>query len=168
MNDFVVTIDEKKYSINMNHSENILMDDKTHQIEIIQLSDHTFKLELDGNIYHITTNKLDSNRYSFLVNGHYFESNVRTLLEEKAINLLSEKDDTDKIMKIKSPMPGLILRIDKKVGEKVDEGEPLILLEAMKMENEIRSPSAGIISEIIVEEGISVEKNQSLIIVSKP
>ena len=49
------------------------------------------------------------------------------------------------------------------MGDHVKKGEALILLEAMKMENELRAPKEGVISEIFVEEGSSVEKNQRLI-----
>ena len=56
-------------------------------------------------------------------------------------------------------MPGLLLKIKKKEGEHVEIGEPIIVLEAMKMENEIRSPSSGTVTEINFTEGSSVEKD---------
>jgi biotin carboxyl carrier protein len=64
-------------------------------------------------------------------------------------------------------MPGLILRLNRKKGEMVVKGDPLVLLEAMKMENEIRSPADGIVSEIFVPENSSVEKNQLMLKIKK-
>jgi len=64
-------------------------------------------------------------------------------------------------------MPGLILKLKKKIGEYVDAGESLIILEAMKMENELKSPISGVISKVNVTEGQSVEKNTELIIITK-
>ena len=55
-------------------------------------------------------------------------------------------------------MPGLILKIRKKVGEKVEQGESVIILEAMKMENDLKAPASGIIDNILVSEGSAVEK----------
>jgi biotin carboxyl carrier protein len=68
---------------------------------------------------------------------------------------------------IKSPMPGLILKLKKKTGDEVEAGEPVLILEAMKMENELRSPSKGKIREILVKEGIAVEKGAVLFIIDQ-
>jgi len=56
-------------------------------------------------------------------------------------------------------MPGLVLKIFKQVGETVEENEPVVVLEAMKMENEIRSPKKGVIKEIFLKHGSTVEKD---------
>jgi biotin carboxyl carrier protein len=166
MSEFIVTIDGKKFSVNTNHSDKVVLNGSQHSLEIFQLSEHTFNIKLDNNVYHVTSTKLENGRYSFLVDGNYYESNVRTKLEEEAANLLNNLHESEGIKRIKSPMPGLILRLNKEIGEKVTMGEPLLLLEAMKMENEIRSPSSGTVSEIMVSEGSSVEKNQILVIIT--
>ena len=165
MSDFIVTIDDEKFSVNTNSTETVKLNDKEYKISISQLSDHTYSIKLDNNIYHITTSKLKSNQYSFLIDGHYFESFVRTKLEEEAESILSAKLVKDGEVNINSPMPGLILRINKNIGETVVKGESLILLEAMKMENEIKAPTDGIISQIFIEAGKSVEKNQTLLVI---
>jgi biotin carboxyl carrier protein len=165
MNDFVVTIDNEKFSINTDHNQSVSINGTEHEIDVSQLSAHTFKIKLDNKIFHITTSKLEDNKYSFLIDGHYFESLVRTQLEEKAAKILNGNSLNKTNNKIKSPMPGLILRVNKTVGDRVNKGESLILLEAMKMENEIKSHSQGVISEILIEKGNSVEKNQPLMII---
>ena len=63
---------------------------------------------------------------------------------------------------VESPMPGKILSIDKKVGDKVDEGQTIMILEAMKMENEIVAPEAGTIASINVSVGQAVEAGEVL------
>ena len=64
---------------------------------------------------------------------------------------------------IKAPMPGLILEISVTVGHEVQEGDNLLILEAMKMENSFDSPRAGVIKSIAVEKGQAVDKGQLLI-----
>ena len=59
-------------------------------------------------------------------------------------------------------MPGMIIKIKKKAGEKVNSGESILILEAMKMENDIRSPISGIIENIKINEGKTVEKGAKL------
>lgn len=64
--------------------------------------------------------------------------------------------------KIEAPMPGTVLRINKKVGDPIKTGEVILILEAMKMENEITSTTDGTISSINVSEGASVNAGDVL------
>ena len=66
-----------------------------------------------------------------------------------------------------SSIPGKVVSIDVKVGDSVEEGETILILEAMKMQNEISSPVSGVVTDIFVEEGQSVESNFELASVSK-
>ncbi len=67
---------------------------------------------------------------------------------------------------VKSPMPGNILKINVTVGQKVNEGDTLLVLEAMKMENEIAAPRAGTVAQIIVSKGAVVETGAPLVVIS--
>jgi len=69
----------------------------------------------------------------------------------------------NKVANIKSPMPGLVLAIKTSVGESVEKGTPLLILEAMKMENIIKSPGKGIVKAINIKQGQAVEKNEVLL-----
>lgn len=62
-----------------------------------------------------------------------------------------------------APMPGLVVRVNVKAGDQVQPGQPLVVMEAMKMENELRSPSLGIVKEIRVGPGEAVEKGTVLV-----
>ena len=67
---------------------------------------------------------------------------------------------------LKAPMPGKILDILVKEGDEVALGDPVMILEAMKMENELKSPADGILEALHVEKGDNVEKNQLLLEIS--
>lgn len=64
---------------------------------------------------------------------------------------------------VKAPMPGLVLRMLAAEGDRVEKGQGLIVLEAMKMENEIKSPVAGVVGPSMVELGVAVEKGTPLL-----
>jgi pyruvate carboxylase subunit B len=64
---------------------------------------------------------------------------------------------------LRAPMPGLVVRIQVAAGERVTAGAPVIVLEAMKMENQLRAPAAGIVKAVHVREGEAVEKGKGLI-----
>jgi biotin carboxyl carrier protein len=68
---------------------------------------------------------------------------------------------------VKAPMPGLISRLEARVGEEVEKGQGLLVLEAMKMENEIRANGKGRVTAIHVEMGMAVEKGQPLVTVEE-
>lgn len=67
---------------------------------------------------------------------------------------------------VKSPMPGNILKINVTVGQKVNEGDALLVLEAMKMENEVAAPRSGTVAQIIVSKGAVVETGAPLVVIS--
>jgi biotin carboxyl carrier protein len=66
---------------------------------------------------------------------------------------------------IAAPMPGKIVKIFVKVGDEVTEGQGLVVVEAMKMENELKSPKAGKVTEVITKEGSTVENGAPLVVV---
>ena len=63
-----------------------------------------------------------------------------------------------------APMPAKVIKVNCKAGESVRRGEILIILEAMKMENEIRASADGVIKEVMVEEGANVSHNETMIV----
>ena len=64
---------------------------------------------------------------------------------------------------LKAPMPGLVVRVSVEEGSKVEAGAPLVVLEAMKMENELRATAAGVVKGVKVKAGQAVEKGQVLV-----
>ena len=64
---------------------------------------------------------------------------------------------------IKAPMPGLVVRIQVEVGQRVGAGSPVAVLEAMKMENQLKAPAAGVVRAVLVRPGEAVEKGKGLI-----
>lgn len=84
------------------------------------------------------------------------------------VDLLMEKmgmtaSAAGKVNTIKAPMPGLIIDLRVSDGDEVKPGDPLLILEAMKMENIIKSPGAGKVKKVKIKKGDSVEKGQVLI-----
>ncbi len=68
-------------------------------------------------------------------------------------------------VKVLAPMPGTILAMNVSVGQAVKAGEVLLVLEAMKMENEITAPSDGIVKQILVQKGATVDTDAALVVI---
>jgi len=165
MNEFIVTINEKRHSIKLFDNGKVEINGKIISTELSQINSHSYLLKYGNKVFETTSNKIENNRFGFLIDGWYFDTIVRTHLQETANELMQKKEKYAHKVEIKSPMPGLILKIIKHQGDKVRIGEPLIILEAMKMENELRSTTDGIVKEVLVKEGESVEKNVLIIII---
>lgn len=163
MNEFVVRINENQRNVKVVDEQFIEIDNNRYQYTIIELNDSKVVLKINNKFYETALLNKNENVISFLINNKTIDVNIKTSLQEKAYQLLSKSQSNISNQTIvKSPMPGLVVKIIKKVGDKIGKGDTIMILEAMKMENEIKSIHAGFLSEIFVEEGKPIEKNISL------
>jgi biotin carboxyl carrier protein len=132
------------------------------EFEIIESLNNIYFLRIGEKLYNFTCTSKNFDKIVLFSQSEKFELTVRTLLQEKANEVLAQKLSLHRHSEIKAPMPGMILKIKKKKGDEVNHGEAVMILEAMKMENEIRSVNKGIIKGINVKEGNTVEKGAVL------
>ncbi|SRR5690554_520335 len=142
-----------------------LTEEQAKEIDVVQLGNNQFHLLKDNRSFQIEILKEDffKRTYTIKVNEFEFEINISTPLEKLIKELGFELGSSKKVSEIKAPMPGLILSLKVEEGQEVEEGQSLLILEAMKMENNFSSPRAGIIKSIAVKEGQAVDKGQILI-----
>ena len=98
--------------------------------------------------------RINNNNYSIQIKDKYDE-----LLQSLGMDMLNNQKESD----IKAPMPGRVLDIMLDIGSSVVKGESVLVLEAMKMENVIKSPTDGVVKRITVGKNQAVEKNEVLI-----
>ena len=162
MNEFVVTFNSRKKNVKLSGNNSIWVEDKEYNQELYQLSGDTYLLKLDNKIYEISVVKLDNDKFNISVDGKNYETIVRSLVQEKAVKLIELKTSAKNKLEVKAPMPGMVLKINKKAGDEVEEGESVLILEAMKMENDLRAHISGKIKYIYIKEGMTVEKGYIL------
>jgi biotin carboxyl carrier protein len=97
------------------------------------------------------------------VNAVKYLLQVKDKYDELLQNLGLDNLSTKKINDVKAPMPGMVLNILVKEGDTVKKGDALLVLEAMKMENILKSPNDGTIRKVVAVKGTAVEKSQLLI-----
>ncbi|PPB58639.1 biotin/lipoyl-containing protein [Campylobacter hyointestinalis] len=128
-----------------------------------------------------SSKQADANKYSVVVNGNKYNVEVsdgfdnfeiksvtkveasKSKAEIKTNDVKSSSDSSSTQNEIKATMPAGVFKILVKVGDTVGKGQTLIILEAMKMEIPIESPNAGVVSEILVSQGETVEDGQVLL-----
>jgi len=103
------------------------------------------------------------NRRQVLIKGTEIEAEIENYRLAQAKQVAGMFSTSTAIMNIKAPMPGLILEVKVKSGDKVHRHQPLVVIEAMKMENIIKSSADAVVKKVSVKPGRSVEKNDLLI-----
>jgi len=162
MNEFVITINDKKLSVSLNEDSIAKIDGKEYSYQLSRFNNNTCKVILNNKPYLLSAVEKGNSEFIIYLNGKVLETKVLSALQEKAANLIESKLIKHSLTVVKSPMPGMILKIRKKVGDEIIHGESVMILEAMKMENDIRSQVSGKIKDIKVKEGQAVEKSAIL------
>lgn len=101
--------------------------------------------------------------YRVSVNGKPYEVQIADMLDTLISDMGFEVGTARNISQIEAPMPGLILDIQVSEGDSVQEGDALLVLEAMKMENVILSPREGVVKKVAVTKGMAVDKKHLLV-----
>jgi len=154
-NQFDLQIKDKQVKIN----------DKEFELDALRMEEGAMHLIIEGKSYRVRIQSSDSETksYQLNVNGNAYSvalsDEMDLLLSRLGLADLASK----KVNEVKAPMPGLVLKLVAAQGDTVAKGDSLLVLEAMKMENVIKSPGEGVIKSIRVNAGDKVEKNAVLI-----
>lgn len=138
-------------------------------VDVLRITEHNgVFLRIGSRIYDVSTLRWDEDdrRYSVHLGGHHFSVEVEDERDALLQAYGGEKATKLHAAVIRSPMPGRIARIFVREGELIEAGQGVLILEAMKMENEIKAPAAGIVKAVRVAEADAVEKNTVLIEIS--
>jgi len=163
MNEFAARINKSKYVIKFLEDNLISVNDYELQFSIKQISQTNYILSVKDKSFLCSVIENQNSNFEISINGNLFRISTKSLFADRAEELIKEKSQSSSSgIIVKAPMPGLILKIKKNNGETVERGETVMILEAMKMENEIRAPIAGTIYFNSIKEGSSIEKNVKL------
>jgi biotin carboxyl carrier protein len=160
---YIATLDDQTFEIEINAEDQITVDGERLSIDFRSVSGQPV--------------------YSLLVNGQSYEAYVQggesglEVLLQGRLHVVEVEDERHRKLRessggpavhsgefnLKSPMPGLIVAVPVVEGQTVVKGQDLVILESMKMQNELKAPRDGTIGRVRVRAGDSVEQNQVLI-----
>ncbi|MEN7551112.1 biotin/lipoyl-containing protein [Rapidithrix thailandica] len=146
--------------------DRLFVNNQVVEWDIVRLADQRFHILYQNKSFNAEFIHADAVKKEFIlkINGRVYHLEVKDqydILLEK----LGMKDALlQKVNDLKAPMPGLILEVKAKEGERVKKGEPLLILEAMKMENVLKAPEDVTIKSVKVSQADNVEKNQLLLV----
>ena len=157
--DYKIEFSDKEYSQGTINDTNFFLD-------IIKNGQNSYHILYNNKSFKVNILSVDSEEKTVLLKINNTSYTVKLTEEiDLLLKKMGIKNKTKQLKKeLKAPMPGLIVNIPVKKGDKIKQGEILLVLEAMKMENNLKAVHDVTIKDISAEKGNSVEKNEVLIV----
>ena len=154
-----------QYYATVNENTFTLTPDDIAQLDIIPNGADAYHILENQQAYQVKVLQTDFDKKTFeiAINGNPYTIQLADKYDQLIKQLGLTVKSAQQVKDIKAPMPGLVLSIDVEAGQTVEKGTPLLILEAMKMENVLKSPGDGVIKSVEVQQGVAVEKGQVLI-----
>ncbi len=153
----------KRYKIYIPKESNPVINSVEQDINFVEQEDFHYAFDWKGKRFHCELVSRDQNKAVIKVNGIEYKFSIESIfsyVRKGMINQDANKIDANNII---APMPGKITDIFLSEGDLVNEGEPILTLEAMKMQNEITANCNGVIRKIRIQSGQSVMKDELLV-----
>jgi len=162
-----VSAKNNKYKIKNPFSEELKINYKKQDIKIFDDENGFTYIEYKNKKYLAEIVEKNQNRYIVLINGVSYTFTIETPISYKRKKYLDKQKSNKKIEVVEAPMPGKIIDILVEPGAEVKSGEAILILEAMKMQNEITSPIDGIVGKVLVKPEDVVNKDDILIEINR-
>jgi biotin carboxyl carrier protein len=161
------------------------VDENSYQIEVRRVDERVFA-KVDNREYELEASQPEPNVYLLKHNGRLYEFYVGgavrlgqrqivssrsrdydvTLIDPKRLRgSIALSGSADGLAEIKTMMPGKVVRLISSVGEAVEKGDAILVVEAMKMQNDLKAPKTGIVKEVRVVEGSTVSAGDVLAVI---
>lgn len=142
-----------------------ILPENARNLDFIVEDENKYHLLYKGQAYHVelTEASFAARQFTFKINGSKFSVKIADHYERLVQQLGLNIGGSQRTNIVKAPMPGLVLKVMVEPGQSVKKGDPLLILEAMKMENVIKSAGDGRINTVAAQKGAAVEKGQILL-----
>ncbi len=157
---YVAIINNQQYEIEIDEDGKVLIDGDERDVDFLNLGGSLFSVITENKSLEAVIDD-DEGRIAVMMGGRLFETQV---LDERAILMMQRRGVQETGSgEVHAPMPGLIVEVTVELEQQVEIGDTLIILESMKMQNELKSPIAGVVRSVQVAAGQAVEKNMLLV-----
>ena len=159
-----VTIDGKSYRLELERAEDrwlCRLDGREMEVDAVLARPDALSLRIGNQAYEIKSEHV-GNAWQLWVGSARFTCEVR---DPRALRSRARVGDVEGAKKLTAPMPGKVVRVLAREGDEVEAGAGVLVVEAMKMQNEIKSPKKGTIQKIVAAVGVAVNAGDVLAIV---
>ena len=162
---YVTIINERRFEIEVDNDGRVMIDGEERDVDFLNLGGSLYSLITENKSFEAVIDD-DEGRIDVMMRGRLFEAQV---LDERAMLLMQRRGGmVDSSGEVHAPMPGLIVDVTVEEGDAVAKGQTVIILESMKMQNELKSPIDGIARAIHAVAGQAVDKNDLLVEIKGP
>lgn len=162
---YVTIINGEQFEIHIQNDGSVLVNGEPRDVDFLHLSETLYSMITNNRSVEVALEEKQG-KYSILMEGRLFEGQV---LDERALLMAARRGGLGTNSgEVHSPMPGLIVAVPIEAGAEVKKGATVIILESMKMQNELKSPIDGVVQTVHVKPGQTVEKDTLLVSISPP
>lgn len=152
--------------VDVDRASEVTIDGATHQVDLRSIDgEHLYSLILDDRSYEMHVER-DKGAFFVQIGGDRYKVDVEQERLKQLRAMGGRQHEEHGNTTVPAPMPGLVVRVFVEAGQPVEVGQPLVILEAMKMENEIRSPRSGVVRDLLTTAGAAVNKDDDLLIIA--
>ncbi|MBN1679829.1 MAG: biotin/lipoyl-binding protein [Anaerolineae bacterium] len=159
-------VNDETFDVEINEDGRILVNGEERVIDFRVLREQElYSMLLDYQSFEAVVEERDD-VYQVLLHGSMFDVKVTDERSRRLESAFMAFGDTGAEIVIRAPMPGLIVRVPVEKNQPIVKGDTVVILESMKMENELKSPRDGTVHHIHVAAGDSVEQNKVLVTIA--
>lgn len=162
---YTVQVGERTYEVRPGANQTVEIDGESHRVDFRCIDGSAlYSLLLDSRSWEVLVER-SGDEYRISIDGELYVVTVQDERTRKIQKALRKSVRPSGEFILKAPMPGLVRGVPVQVGQEVQPGQGLIILEAMKMENELRAVQGGVVQEVRVKPGDTVEQGQTLVVI---
>jgi biotin carboxyl carrier protein len=160
---YITTVEDKQFLVEIIDEKHISVDGKVYEVDFESVSGQpVYSLILDGRSHEAYVASGDNN-WQVLLRGRLFPVTVEDEREKRLRSAAGGGVAETGEFHLRAPMPGLVVAIPVEEGQPIKKGQVLLILESMKMQNELKSPRDGTVGRVRVKAGETVEQKQTLL-----
>jgi len=160
---YITTVEDKQFLVEIIDEKHVSVDGKVYAVDFESVSGQpVYSLIVDGKSHEAYAAQGEEN-WQVLLRGRLYPVTVEDEREKRLRSAAGGGVAETGEFHLRAPMPGLIVTIPVEEGQVVKRGQVLLILESMKMQNELKAPRDGIIGRVRVKPGETVEQKQTLL-----
>ena len=161
---YVVSLLGRRHEVQVCPDGQVIIDGRPAHASVAPTNPpHGYSLLLDGASFALRAHGGRAGAWQLELDGHSVSAEVLDPRAHRVRRLSAKAGAGAKVTPLKAPMPGLVVQVAVDEGQVVEVGDTVLIVEAMKMENELRAPAAATVKRLLVAPGDAVEKGQLLV-----
>ena len=166
---YVAIVDGAEHEVEVNETSanrfTLVIDGRNFDMDAVAVRDDTLSLICENQADNIESERVPEDGENLLVRGHVIHVDVLDLRRMRLLHAHKQGAVHEGTATVTSPMPGKVVAVLVTEGQTVAQGEGLLVIEAMKMENEMKAPRAGVVRNLTAKAGAAVEGGAKLCVI---